>query len=194
MLAIACRYDDADDLDHLRTDPGFKLACGRLPDSGAELCSGRGPDERIELRARRRMTAPITRRHREGQHLRHRPRVNPKTPRRLTTADPLDPHGVADPTIQFDEPHPPALCAQRKEHPTGGLLRRRSQTTRSLPLGIFTPARTLILAGVLVPKLPHLAERVAKVAVSGYWLTEAMESVFIAAADRSGSSVRVPAL
>jgi Transposase DDE domain group 1 len=23
----------------LRTDPGFKLACGRLPDSGAELCS-----------------------------------------------------------------------------------------------------------------------------------------------------------
>ncbi len=39
MLAIACRYDDADDLDRLRTDPGFKLACGRLPDSGADLCS-----------------------------------------------------------------------------------------------------------------------------------------------------------
>jgi len=39
MLALACGYEDADDLDHLRTDPGFKLACGRLPDSGAELCS-----------------------------------------------------------------------------------------------------------------------------------------------------------
>ena len=39
MLAIACGYEDADDLDHLRTDPGFKLACGRLPDSGADLCS-----------------------------------------------------------------------------------------------------------------------------------------------------------
>jgi hypothetical protein len=39
MLAIACGYEDADDLDQLRTDPGFKLACGRLPDSGAELCS-----------------------------------------------------------------------------------------------------------------------------------------------------------
>jgi hypothetical protein len=39
MLAIACGYEDADDLDHLRTDPGFKLACGRLPDTGAELCS-----------------------------------------------------------------------------------------------------------------------------------------------------------
>ncbi len=34
MLAIACGYEDANDLDHLRTDPGFKLACGRLPDSG----------------------------------------------------------------------------------------------------------------------------------------------------------------
>ena len=39
MLAIACGYEDADDLDHLRNDPGFKLACGRLPDSGRDLCS-----------------------------------------------------------------------------------------------------------------------------------------------------------
>jgi Transposase DDE domain group 1 len=39
MLAIACGYEDADDLDHLRRDPAFKLACGRLPDSGADLCS-----------------------------------------------------------------------------------------------------------------------------------------------------------
>ena len=39
MLAIACGYEDADDLDHLRTDPGFKLASGRLPDSGRDLCS-----------------------------------------------------------------------------------------------------------------------------------------------------------
>jgi hypothetical protein len=38
MLAIACGYEDADDLDYLRDDPGFKLACGRLPDSGANLC------------------------------------------------------------------------------------------------------------------------------------------------------------
>jgi hypothetical protein len=39
MLAIACGYEDADDLDYLRDDPGFKLACGRLPDSGTNLCS-----------------------------------------------------------------------------------------------------------------------------------------------------------
>ena len=30
---------DADDLDHLRRDLGFKLACRRLPESGRDLCS-----------------------------------------------------------------------------------------------------------------------------------------------------------
>ena len=39
VLAIACGYEDANDLDRLRTDPAFKLACGRLPDGGADLCS-----------------------------------------------------------------------------------------------------------------------------------------------------------
>jgi hypothetical protein len=39
ILAIACGWEDADDLDTLRHDPAFKLACGRLPDSGADLCS-----------------------------------------------------------------------------------------------------------------------------------------------------------
>ena len=31
MFAIACGYEDCDDLDVLRFDPAFKLACGRLP-------------------------------------------------------------------------------------------------------------------------------------------------------------------
>ena len=39
IFAIACGYEDADDLDRLRSDPAFKLACGRLPDTGADLCS-----------------------------------------------------------------------------------------------------------------------------------------------------------
>jgi hypothetical protein len=39
MFAICCSYEDADDLDHLRSDPAFKLACGRLPDTGRDLCS-----------------------------------------------------------------------------------------------------------------------------------------------------------
>ena len=39
VFAIACGYEDGNDLDHLRGDPAFKLACGRLPDTGRDLCS-----------------------------------------------------------------------------------------------------------------------------------------------------------
>ncbi len=39
VFAIACGYPDADDLDDLRKDPAFKLACGRLPESGDDLAS-----------------------------------------------------------------------------------------------------------------------------------------------------------
>ena len=39
VFAICCGYEDADDLDALRTDPAFKLACGRLPDTGDDLFS-----------------------------------------------------------------------------------------------------------------------------------------------------------
>ena len=39
VFAIACGYPDGDDLDDLRTDPAFKLACGRLPESGDDLAS-----------------------------------------------------------------------------------------------------------------------------------------------------------
>src|SRR5712675_1962836 len=39
IFAIACGYEDADDLDQLRFDPALKLACGRLPDTGRDLCS-----------------------------------------------------------------------------------------------------------------------------------------------------------
>jgi hypothetical protein len=39
MLAISCGHEDADDCDTLRQDPLFKLAAGRLPESGSPLCS-----------------------------------------------------------------------------------------------------------------------------------------------------------
>jgi ABC transport system ATP-binding/permease protein len=58
------------------------------------------------------------------------------------------------------------------------LANTRDQATTIVPLALVPQ---LLLAGVLVPKLPDLAEKLAKVAVSGYWLTEAMKSVFIAA-------------
>jgi len=39
VFAIACGYPDGNDLDDLRGDPAFKMACGRLPDSGVDLAS-----------------------------------------------------------------------------------------------------------------------------------------------------------
>ena len=39
VLAITCGYEDADDLDALRDDPGFRLALGKLPGSGPGLAS-----------------------------------------------------------------------------------------------------------------------------------------------------------
>jgi hypothetical protein len=39
VFAIACGYEDADDLDAQPDDPGFRLALGKLPGSGAGLAS-----------------------------------------------------------------------------------------------------------------------------------------------------------
>ncbi|CCG42364.1 transposase (fragment) [Magnetospirillum molischianum DSM 120] len=38
-LMIAAGYPDANDCDTLRSDPAFKMAVDRLPESGADLCS-----------------------------------------------------------------------------------------------------------------------------------------------------------
>ena len=72
ILARCVRlWSDADDLDHLRKDPAFKLACGRLPDTGHDLCSqptmSRWEDRadlarnrEAERRPRRSFIAPVT--------------------------------------------------------------------------------------------------------------------------------------
>lgn len=39
VYQIACGYEDQDDADFLRADPLFKLACGRLPETGEDLAS-----------------------------------------------------------------------------------------------------------------------------------------------------------
>src|SRR5215212_260811 len=39
VLLIAAGYPDANDCDALRADPAFKMALGRLPESGRRLCS-----------------------------------------------------------------------------------------------------------------------------------------------------------
>ena len=39
VFQIACGYEDANDSNDLRSDPGLKTACGRLPLTGADLAS-----------------------------------------------------------------------------------------------------------------------------------------------------------
>ena len=39
VFAIASGYEDCDDLDALRIDPAFKMACGRRPGTGKDLMS-----------------------------------------------------------------------------------------------------------------------------------------------------------
>ena len=39
IYGIACGYPDGNDLNDLRHDPAFKMACGRLPESGVNLAS-----------------------------------------------------------------------------------------------------------------------------------------------------------
>ena len=48
------------------------------------------PAERVELRTHRRPAPPVPGRYRKRQHLRNRPRVDPKTPRRFPPAQTLD--------------------------------------------------------------------------------------------------------
>jgi cytochrome P450 len=62
ILAIACGYPDANDRHFLRKDPAFKLACGRLPESGDDLASQptmsrweNAPDVRTLIRLTRAM-------------------------------------------------------------------------------------------------------------------------------------------
>ena len=39
VYQIACGYADHNDADDLRSDPLFKVVCGRLPETGADLAS-----------------------------------------------------------------------------------------------------------------------------------------------------------
>jgi hypothetical protein len=39
MMMIAAGHEDCNDIDRLRTDPAFKMACNRAPESGGDLMS-----------------------------------------------------------------------------------------------------------------------------------------------------------
>jgi hypothetical protein len=65
--------------------------------------------EPIQLGPHRWFAAPVARRHRKPQHLRHRLRVDPKLPRRLPLAHPLHMTGTPNPRIQIHSLHPSGL-------------------------------------------------------------------------------------
>jgi hypothetical protein len=73
VVAIACGYEDGNDLDVLRSDPAFKMACGRLPESGNDLASQptisrleNAPDLRSLIRLSRAMVDLWCQGHRRG--------------------------------------------------------------------------------------------------------------------------------
>lgn len=85
-------------------------------------------NERVQLRPGRRVATPVPGRNQEGQHLRYRPRIQPKPPSRLATAQTLNPHRLADLPVKFHAIHPSALCTPCKELSAEAFLLRRNQT------------------------------------------------------------------
>ena len=59
---------------------------------------------------------PVPGRHRKRQHLGHRPRVNPKTPRRLPLAHTFNLNRKTHPSIQLHALHPRALSLSDNGH------------------------------------------------------------------------------
>ena len=76
---------------------GMKLLRMARPVSFQNLIDDRG--KRIQLRSLRRAAAPVSRRHRIHHHLCYRPRIDPKSPRRLALAQALDLHRMTNPSI-----------------------------------------------------------------------------------------------
>jgi hypothetical protein len=65
--------------------------------------------EPVELGARRRLAAPVSRRHRKAQHLRHRLRVDAEHPRRPPLAHAVHVAGAPNPRVEIHSLHPPGL-------------------------------------------------------------------------------------
>src|SRR6516162_10007512 len=90
------------------------------------------PGKPIQLRTRRRPAPPISGGHRKRQHLGDRPRVDPKTPRRLPLAHTFDLNGKTHPSVKLHALHPPAPVAFRQRPSAAGFLLRRYRSTRPL--------------------------------------------------------------
>ena len=76
--------------------------------------------------------ARVPRRHRKRQHLGHRPRVNPKAPRRLPLAHTFNLNRKTHPSVKLHALHPPVPVAFRQRPSAAGFLIRRCRATRPL--------------------------------------------------------------
>src|SRR5262252_2757061 len=83
------------------------------------------PGKPVQLRSRWRPAPPVSGGHRKRQHLGHRPRVDPKTPRRLPLAHTFNLNGKTHPSVKLHVLHPPAPAAFRQRPSAAGFLLRR---------------------------------------------------------------------
>jgi len=79
VYQIGGGYEDANDSNHLRYDPVYKIACGRLPKTWEHLLASQPTITRLENQ--------VTRRDIERMRGKHRPiyQVPSKDPRAMTT-------------------------------------------------------------------------------------------------------------
>src|SRR5215471_7451414 len=74
------------------------------------------PGKPVQLRTRRRPAPPVSGGHRKRQHLGHRPRIDPKAPRRFPLAHTFDLNRKTHPSVKLHALHPPAPAASDKGH------------------------------------------------------------------------------
>src|ERR1700682_615489 len=135
------------------------------------------PDERVQFWSCRRPAPPVPRRHRERQHFRHRPRGDPKSPRRFPSADPFYINRSPYLPVQLHAFHPSALCPSwqktfccrtfapaQPDYPAAsvrdflsGALNRDTVTDFNLPQGTFFDTATVhILTTATLQRLHEL--------------------------------------
>jgi hypothetical protein len=101
------------------------------------------PGKRIQLRTRRRPAPPVSGWDRKRQHLRDRPRVDPKTPRRFPPAHTFNLNRKTNLSVKLHALHPPAPAACRQRPFAAGFLLRPpdcpAASVRDFRSGAYTP-------------------------------------------------------
>ena len=155
ILAIACGYEDADDLDDLRSDPGFKLACGRLPDSGRDLARS---EDFVQLQAQiEEVDAKLTAYHRADE-----------CSRRLVKIPSVGPIGAM--LLRMKTPAPTQFKSGRQFAAWIGLTPKDHSTAGKLKLGVITRAGDETLRAMLVVGATAAIQQAQRSGKASPWL------------------------